>query len=64
MTLSLENMNIGKYVGIAVLALLWFWLSWMLLSAEKGFNLKNLFIVIASGIIIFVPLWKKYFQRK
>lgn len=45
---------------MAVLALIWVWLVIILLSRGGGFTLKNLFIVAASGIIIFVPLYKKY----
>lgn len=52
-------MNPVKIAGFAILALLWLWLSWSLL-ALGGVNLKNIFIVVASAIIIFVPLWKKY----
>jgi hypothetical protein len=28
--------------------------------AGGGFTLRTLFLVAASGIIIFVPLWRKY----
>lgn len=51
-------MNIVKIVGFLLLALLWLWLSASLLAS--GLTLKNLFLVVASAIIIFVPLWKKY----
>lgn len=56
-------MSFGKIAGFTLLALLWVWLSWGLLTTEKGFNLKNLIIVAASGIIIFVPLWKRYSRK-
>lgn len=56
-------MNIGKSIGLILLAIIWLWLCWMLLTSPHGFNLKNLFIAGASGIIIFVPLWKKYFGK-
>ncbi|MFG6427657.1 hypothetical protein [Lepagella muris] len=51
-----------KIAGFSVLALLWIWLSLTLLLSG-GFNFKNLFLVVASGIIIFVPLWKKYIRQ-
>ena len=51
-------MNIVKTVGFLLLALLWLWLSSAVLAS--GLTLKNMFIVVASAIIIFVPLWKKY----
>lgn len=54
-------MNIVKIVGFLILAVLWIWLSAALLAS--GVTLKNLFIVMASAIIIFVPLWKKYVRQ-
>lgn len=47
-----------KIIGIAILVLVWGWLSWAVLCS--GINLKNLLIVVMSAIIIFVPLYKKY----
>ena len=52
-----------KIAGLSVLALLWIWLSWSLL-ALGGVNLKNILLVAATGIIIFVPLWKKYIRKE
>jgi len=52
-----------KVIGIAMLSLLWLWLVWVLLSAG-GVNLKNLLVAVMTGIIIFVPLYKKYFGKK
>lgn len=56
-------MNAVKIAGFSLLALMWLWLSWSLLSLAGGFNLKNLLLIAASGIIIFVPLWKKYIRK-
>lgn len=56
-------MEMSKIIGISVLALIWVWLVWMLLTAG-GVNLKNLLIAAMTGIIIFVPLYKKYFGKK
>lgn len=56
-------MEMSKIIGISVLALIWVWLVWMLLTAG-GVNLKNLLIATMTGIIIFVPLYKKYFGKK
>ncbi len=50
-----------RIAGVAVLALLWVWLCVGLLTSAGGFNLKNILIAAMSGIIIFVPLYKKYF---
>lgn len=57
-------MNAVRIVGFAVLTLVWLWLCWSLVALGGGLNLKNLFLIIASGIIIFVPLWKKYVRQQ
>ncbi|MBD5328600.1 MAG: hypothetical protein HDS03_01715 [Bacteroides sp.] len=48
-----------RLAGIGILALLWLWLAWGFLSA-KGVTLLNLIILAMTGIIIFLPLYKKY----
>lgn len=55
-------MSVGKIIGFTLLGLLWLWLARALIVSGGGFTLKNLFIIIASGIIIFVPLYKKYIR--
>ena len=45
--------------GIGVLALAWLALALYTLI-YAGMNLRNLLVVAFSGIIIFVPIWKKY----
>ncbi len=54
------EMKPARIAGLAMLALLWVWLSVGLLTSANGFNLKNILIAAMSGIIIFVPLYKKY----
>ncbi len=51
-----------RIAGLAVLVLIWVWLCVGLLTSADGFNLKNILIAAMSGIIIFVPLYKKYFR--
>ncbi|MCH5235099.1 MAG: hypothetical protein J1E16_07375 [Muribaculaceae bacterium] len=55
-------MDIGKAIGFGLLSLLWIWLCATLIISGGGPTFKNLFLIIASGIIIFVPLYKKYFR--
>ena len=57
-------MNISKTAGLILLLLLWLWLSRAIIVGGGGFTFKNIFIIGASGIIIFVPLWKKYFRKE
>lgn len=52
-----------RIAGLALLALLWIWLCAGLLTSAEGFNLKNILIALMSGIVIFVPLYKKYFKE-
>ncbi len=55
------EMKPTRIAGLAVLAPLWVRLNVGLLTSADGFNLKNILIAAMSGIIIFVPLYKKYF---
>lgn len=55
-------MGIGKIIGFGLLTLLWIWLCVTLLRSGGGVTFKNLFLIVASGIIIFVPIWKRYFK--
>lgn len=47
-------------IGMSILLLLWLWLAWLMLSIG-GINLKNLLILAMSAIIVFVPLYKKFY---
>lgn len=53
-------MKLRILILLSILLIIWLWLAWLLLSTG-GFNLKNLIILAMSAIIVFVPLWKKYF---
>lgn len=53
-------MNIIKFAGLILLVLIWLWLCWSLIALTGGFTLKNILLIVASGIIIFVPIWKKH----
>lgn len=52
-------MKSSALIGLSLLALIWIWLAWILLTSA-GVNLKNLLILAMSGIIVFVPLWRKF----
>lgn len=52
-----------KKLGLVALVLLWLGLLWLMIDLG-GFNLKNLLVAIMSGIIVLVPLWKKYSKQK
>ena len=52
-----------KKLGLVAIVILWLGLSWLVIDLG-GFNLKNLIVVIMSGIIVFTPLWNKYGKTK
>lgn len=58
---SASGTDSGKIAGLILLALIWVWLVYILFT-RGGLDVKNIFIAAASGIIIFVPLWKRYLQ--
>ncbi|MDE5774672.1 MAG: hypothetical protein K2H86_09505 [Muribaculaceae bacterium] len=54
-------MKISVIIGILVLLIAWIALA-AYTFVNAGFNLHNLLVVGFSGIIIFVPIWKKYIK--
>ncbi len=56
-----EGNEIGKIGGLILLALLWIWLVYYLFT-KGGIDGKNILVAAFSGIIIFVPLWKRYIR--
>lgn len=44
------------------LAALWIILCYLLIQG-RGINLWSLFVIFASGIVVFVPLYKKYMRN-
>ncbi len=58
----MQYMKTTAIIGLSLLALIWLWLAWMLLTAG-GVNLRNLMVLAMSAIIIFVPLYKKFIKK-
>lgn len=54
-------MKYARYAGLAVLLIAYIGLVRMMIQGA-GFTLRTIFLAVASGIIIFVPLWRKYFS--
>lgn len=48
--------------GLALLFLLWLGLVALIIAGTSKFTLYTAFVIVASGIIIFVPLYRKYFK--
>lgn len=47
---------------LACIALLWALLCYIMVASQP-FSLRVAFIMVASGIVIFVPLYKKYVRK-
>lgn len=56
-----RQMKGAIFVRFICVLLLWLLLCFLLLS-QRTFTLWTLFVIIASGIIIFVPLYKKHIR--
>ncbi|MBO4803278.1 MAG: hypothetical protein IKX18_02800 [Muribaculaceae bacterium] len=57
-------MATGNFIRFACILLLWLGLCWLLLTRTERVDFMVIFTIVASGIIIFVPLYKKYVRKK
>lgn len=57
-------MSVSKYdfIRLAFIVILWVALCYLVIAGQK-FSLKVAFVLIASGIIVFVPIYKKYKKK-
>lgn len=58
-----ENMKTTDLISCFVIAVLWL-VTVALVLLSQPFTFRIGFILIASGIIVFVPLYKKHFRKK
>lgn len=56
-------MKASVMIRFAILALLWIALVGMIVFRTEKFTLYTLFVIVASAIIIFVPMYKKYVKN-
>ncbi|MCM1451388.1 MAG: hypothetical protein NC102_03960 [Clostridium sp.] len=56
-------MNASVIIRFAVLGLLWLLLVVWIVMASRPFTLYTAFVIVASAIIIFVPMYKKYVKN-
>lgn len=56
------HMNISVILRFVVLGLLWLGLAGYILTHAQ-ITLYTIFVLIASAIIIFVPMYKKYIRK-
>ena len=57
-------MNVSNIIRFCFITLLWMMLCGMLLIRTEKIDFMVVFTIIASGIVIFVPLYKKYIRGK
>ena len=57
-------MTTGNLIRFVCILLLWVGLCWLLLTRTARIDFMVIFIIVASGIIVFVPLYKKYVRKK
>jgi hypothetical protein len=56
-------MTTGNIIRFACILLLWIALCTLLLTRAARIDFMVIFTIVASGIIIFVPLYKKYIKK-
>lgn len=59
---GLRKIPTGAWVRLGCIATLWILLCYLLIST-RPMTLWLIFTIIASGIIVFVPLYKKYVRN-
>ena len=57
------RMNNATKCRMLCIVLLWVALCYLLVTSGP-FTLKTMFVIIASGIVVFVPLYKKHIRGK
>lgn len=60
----LDTMTTGNIIRFVCILLLWLGLCWLLLTRAARIDFMVIFTIVASGIIVFVPLYKKYVRKK
>ena len=58
------TMTTGNMIRFVCILLLWVGLCWILISRAAKIDFMLVFTIVASGIIVFVPLYKKYVRKK
>ena len=56
-------MNTSVLLRFVILGLLWFGLVAYIVAHTPKFTLYTAFVIVASAIIIFVPVYKKYVKN-
>lgn len=59
-TIPPEKMKTPHIIRLCFIAALWIAISTLLITSAEKITLYTIFVIIASGIVVFVPLYKKY----
>ena len=57
-------MNASNIIRFAFIIVLWLVLCYLLITRSPKIDFMVVFTIVASGIVIFVPLYKKYMRGK
>lgn len=57
------NMKTSVIIRFIILGIIWMALVVMIVARTKQFTLYTAFVIVASAIIIFVPMYKKYVKN-
>ena len=60
----MSYMEKGQLLRFLCIALLWLLLCYILLTSVREITGMTIFAIVASGIVVFVPLWKKSNKNK
>lgn len=58
----MQHMKKGLILQLTFIAILWLALCYLLIVSTP-FTLKTILLIVGTGIIVFVPLYKKHFRK-
>lgn len=58
----MKAMSAATRFRIICIILLWLVLCWILIVQSPQITLRTIFVIVASGIVVFVPLYKKHIK--
>ena len=61
---TILKMTAGNLIRFVCILLLWLFLCYILITRAARIDFMVIFTIVASGIIVFVPLYKKYVRKK
>jgi hypothetical protein len=56
-------MKTSIIIRFVILGIVWLALVWTIIARTPRFTLYTAFVIVASAIIIFVPVYKKYVKN-